>query len=1354
MLQKEKKMGSNGLVFVAFVALALVASGLLSCGERGRSLPVISDVFDPACTNISWTDVVARGRMMVNLSISAAAIANAMTPNVTVSMVNCSFEEGAILLVQGFGGSVSSRPLPIVTVMIEFLSARNGVLMFVGWFPPRTTIVVRNANMTFDNATSARSLSIIPRDKEFPNAAKMLVIANFSIIDGSCFVVQDSSFLGTGADSNGCFLIYFNGLVSLSNSSVLAVKNSNFSHAMLTDASVVGFKSGALKATESSIFLLSSCNSRSESSSIFVILHFNMTFADDSRWDMLSCHYQSLDPSSVIVLQWGSSAFTFQRNSSLLMSSCTFDGSSRALFLFDLVFMLQVSSKWTIEHNSLTGSDAEALFIESSIIVVESKSKLSFSGTNFTSSTWTGVALIDSSIEIRSGSRWTISKSAVRSSSDTSAALMLSSQSVIDISDGSGWVISESSFICINPRLSSPLSPVHIEMSSISLRNGSYWIMSSTYIATFTATAPPIFFDSASELLVGPTSWTMWSKNNMSSIANETCIQLLGLLTIASGSAMSFIENNCTSASRVMSNGTITAKVSGSGEFFQRCNVLNTFLLVVPFLFGLPTTSASPGSCGLCSAAADCFGPLITVGTTCEANASSGAAVCSPCRSGGEGAMCLPSESVAPPPPTTVLHSTGIPAVGLQSTAAPQTTLPETTRALTQMPTTAQLTTLPGSSLQPATTPQGSFVSPTSESSDTDTSSITVTQLSETAPTHFQSVSAADPSASAQTTTFSAAATSSTSITLSFTCPEKHRISDNATMVLVSSGLATAAGSTLSVSAVTQTGEIYVDAYASPGIFFSEATNVTASIGTGWVATLLESSSSPWFLHLQLRGKMTQRSVGLLSLVKRADLFVSVDVHATGFCLPPLHRERLTFGWVLEPLPPPTLVRSATQALFRASTVAGSLLSNPVGSMTTTSMVSMLSLSSCIFSDVDPLETQVSPIPAAAGPELGQYYRGAAVLALGLYSGGVAVFCLAGWLRATIFDAERPISFHLSALHFPSVSMILVGLFSEGLASCAVSLLRLRLTAADIALGCVSLGVCVGIAGWAMFVTTGSRLQVRLAERGGTPLDIFPLRLAQLSFWKYHYVDLPGGHFKRAHMMLIDGLRAPWWTAVELFSATFQGAILGIRENSLTTCRAQQWVLVVESAAIGIGAFCVQPFGDRTSNMFLVSSKLFAFIVALLGLVEALTLDEVYFSIAESVAAVATAFSTIQVVISIWFVFLPLARKILHQVREPTVFQVRGVTVLGTRRIEALRPREVKREDISLAEHTFISGAEQPLIRVPRQREGIDLAGQLHLNRILQNLIEAVNMRKPVSLRLLMLIEAVCESARAPSDLH
>jgi hypothetical protein len=466
------------------------------------------------------------------------------------------------------------------------------------------------------------------------------------------------------------------------------------------------------------------------------------------------------------------------------------------------------------------------------------------------------------------------------------------------------------------------------------------------------------------------------------------------------------------------------------------------------------------------------------------------------------------------------------------------------------------------------------------------------------------------------------------------------------------------------VAQIEASSTIHVRIAAAVGVVISAAANASGNIGVSWTATYNADM-------IVAQGAMNAQAAGALSLVKPWELVVAVDVAATGRCLPPGHREQLVFRWPVLPLPPPTLVEKVTVAVFRSATVATSLLGSPVGAMTTTAMVSIASLESCTFSDVDPLDSAVSPIQAAIGPELGQYYRGASVVGLAAYAGGIAVFNAGAALLSRLGKTERSHDACMAVLRFPSVGMVVVGLAGQGLASCGVSLLRLHSSSWDLILGASSLGACVCVAAWALYVTTGSRLRVRLApsdfdaQLRELPSLIRPL--ARQSGWKLHYVDTSDNNFKRRHMMLIDGLLHPWWTGVELSSATLQGAILGIRVSSPTVCRAQQWVVLVQIAVMVAAALYVRPFGAPLPNVFLVLSKAFAFVVAVL-----VVIDEDLEAAAEVVTAVATGVGACEVLVIIVVLLCSLAPQLARTASQFLFHRLAG----------SERPAAVQLEDL------------------------------------------------------------------------
>ena len=415
--------------------------------------------------------------------------------------------------------------------------------------------------------------------------------------------------------------------------------------------------------------------------------------------------------------------------------------------------------------------------------------------------------------------------------------------------------------------------------------------------------------------------------------------------------------------------------------------------------------------------------------------------------------------------------------------------------------------------------------------------------------------------------------------------------------------------------------------------------NVSASIGVISSAVLNEDGDV-WIV-VAISG-----SVGTISLASSSAFEVTLAIEAGGPCLDGQgHWERISALWTIAALPPPSSLYRSTMTTFRWTTVISSAFGHPLHAMTATGLVSILSLEECMFSDVDPLDPSVSPFTSAAiGPTVGQYYRGAVVVALSLYS-GVAFLALCGamllWQQArTRFPSCAPVgrylSPHFATLHFPSVGVLVVGVFGQGLATCGMSLIRLDNGTVDVVLGVVSLLVCIVLAVLAATVTT-AWLQARVvkqkptARRGGWA-GIF----LSYSTWRSHWQDSSRGlQFKRRYMLLLDDMQRPWWTAVEMSSSCFQGCVLGLRINSVTACRGQLWALTAHCVAMFGGAVYFRPCGAVLSNVFLVLSKLGAVVISLLLLLRALTLDERFAQAAQVVTSISTAIATAQVVAQI-----------------------------------------------------------------------------------------------------------------------
>ena len=131
---------------------------------------------------------------------------------------------------------------------------------------------------------------------------------------------------------------------------------------------------------------------------------------------------------------------------------------------------------------------------------------------------------------------------------------------------------------------------------------------------------------------------------------------------------------------------------------------------------------------------------------------------------------------------------------------------------------------------------------------------------------------------------------------------------------------------------------------------------------------------------------VAQLDVTKMSASRTVLFSVSVDTLATGPCLPPMFPLVLTFFCNFSPLVPKAALRTAVAVTFQTTTTVSSALGNPVSALSNVAMMSILGLDECIFSDVDPLDSSGSPLGVGVGNELGQYYRGAVVAALGMYA--------------------------------------------------------------------------------------------------------------------------------------------------------------------------------------------------------------------------------------------------------------------------------------------------------------------------------------------------------------------------------
>ena len=356
----------------------------------------------------------------------------------------------------------------------------------------------------------------------------------------------------------------------------------------------------------------------------------------------------------------------------------------------------------------------------------------------------------------------------------------------------------------------------------------------------------------------------------------------------------------------------------------------------------------------------------------------------------------------------------------------------------------------------------------------------------------------------------------------------------------------------------------------------------------------------------------------------------------------------LTFTCVFSPLRERDPFASTVRSVILVSTSTSSLLGFPISSMANVGMVSISSVAECMFSDLDPVDAALSPTQAALGPQRGQYYRGAVVVAILCYACFALVVCGVGYVGPMIRPGTS--KNHLFGIfRFPSSMMIFVSSLHQGIASCSTSLARLG-NALDFALGMIGLAVALGTTLLAALATRGSRLQCVQARRSidelhskHPPVQLF----LNAALWKKHWLNTPEGReivYKRRYLLLLDDTRVPWWVAAELSSGLVQGVIIGIRRNSSAWCKTQQILLAIHCAVMFGAAIYIRPCGSSLGNFFLAMSKLGSLTVALWIVIgtaaEASNLTDVAMFATGGFAFVASTQTAVQLVLAI-----VLARK-------------------------------------------------------------------------------------------------------------
>ena len=335
-------------------------------------------------------------------------------------------------------------------------------------------------------------------------------------------------------------------------------------------------------------------------------------------------------------------------------------------------------------------------------------------------------------------------------------------------------------------------------------------------------------------------------------------------------------------------------------------------------------------------------------------------------------------------------------------------------------------------------------------------------------------------------------------------------------------------------------------------------------------------------------------------------LSVSVDAQLYGRCAP-AGLARLSYTCLLLPTIPARKKSSLALGIrgtFQATVITASIVGSPVSALSMTSMFAVMSVSECSFSDVDPLDPDMSPVGKPIGNHLGGYYRGAVAY-------GLIVFASALSVPMLILLLCKRHQLFLDRFHFPSVLILPASLFHQGIVSSSVSLVRLGANSVDMSIGIVAIMICAAGVCCVVRSTNPNRVEAKLAIREKNLEEQKQWFVAwcftQISVWDMHWVDASeDGRFKHCYFFFLDDMRVALWLGIELASSFAQGALLGVRMNDHSICEATAIALVVVTGIGLIASLYMRPFGSHVGQWGLVIQKLGAFDLALLALINLL----------------------------------------------------------------------------------------------------------------------------------------------------
>ena len=383
----------------------------------------------------------------------------------------------------------------------------------------------------------------------------------------------------------------------------------------------------------------------------------------------------------------------------------------------------------------------------------------------------------------------------------------------------------------------------------------------------------------------------------------------------------------------------------------------------------------------------------------------------------------------------------------------------------------------------------------------------------------------------------------------------------------------------------------------------------------------------------------------------------------------------------LSPARPPIV--SIRQVIATTSTISSTVsaaFGYPTIALQQSVILTYSAIAACVFSDVEQPDDTLSNILAwSIEPQIGSYYRGAAVgflVVLGSATFGMSVAVVVTMLvrRRTLVKRLDPKLADASpgvpllglyywssgVLRYPGILVLPFVVFLDSGVSSAVSLLRLHLSSSDVALGVLL--IIITLSAWIAITAASTRtfwFRCVVGPRHDEGFLPFELRsrawqwlLSWLEWgaeWTVIVDDHPSpgaesgmNYFKRRFATIFESNKVSWFLSVDMSVVILQALVVGVRLNSIATCKAQSIVLLLISLYALVTAVYLMPCGARLDQLFLITGRIISVVCALLTVLA--LFSTVSTEAVDVVSSVGSLVGLVQSVIQVSFTAILIAR--------------------------------------------------------------------------------------------------------------